>query len=329
MSRVGHFFGKLFSGPPGRHELTLRAYGKLPLYAEYRRLEVSPGAPTAFSRWLDEGRLAWVQSAPQGETRGHTRPTRVVLHWPDQREWVIANIWGSHDSLGRRFPFSLFVTCPPEKLGAGPAQRWAACAALHAQLNAAHGQLATLGTGGDFYRLYGQRVLTVPGDGLADRAAELRREAADLCFSTWISATDLENRRPGAWFAALLRRAEHWKAQPDTLRAAALSVPLARGPAFDAQALLWLEWVTVLARPLGQEPWLMLPAPQAPGPARLVVAFRELLPGDFQLLTTDIDAYDYVEHIHRLSEGAPPPAGPDVAAPSGPLLDALLRHARA
>ena len=44
MSRVGNFLGKLFSGQPdnGNHAL-LRAYGKLPMYAEYRRLELSKG----------------------------------------------------------------------------------------------------------------------------------------------------------------------------------------------------------------------------------------------------------------------------------------------
>ena len=164
MSRVGQFFGKLFSGHSSPGEVILRAYGKLPLYAEYRRLEVSPGLPTMFSQWLDEGRLAWMRSS-EDNAKGTTLATRVVLHWSVSREWLIANIWDSRDSLGRVFPFAFFIVCSPESLGNTLLERWTSCVAIHEFFDQAHAQLARVGTGGDFYRLYRQRAVpTQPPD---------------------------------------------------------------------------------------------------------------------------------------------------------------------
>ena len=79
------------------------------------------------------------------------------------------------------------------------------------------------------------------------------------------------------------------------------------------QAVLWLEWLSGLRPAANRQPSLVIPAPDAPGPARMQIVFRDLLPGDFQLLTTDAGGS----------------AGEDsdvkVATPSGSLLDALAR----
>ena len=324
MSRVGQFFGKLFSGA-GPDEAVLRAYGKLPLYAEYRRLEVSPGAPLVFSQWLDEGRLAWVRST-ENDPRGQTRSSRVALRWPDSREWIVANIWDSRDSLGRVFPLAFFVVCPPESLGKTRLERWISCAAIHEYLDREHTRLATLGTGGDFYRVYRQHPVPIRLPDLPQRAEELLARAREIEFAPWFQAADLPDIEPGAWFASLLRRAERWKAQPEMLAELGLSCPLAAGIPHSVQAAVWLEWVSTLPAVANKDPWLIAPSTRETGPARLHIVFRDLLPGDFQLLTSDATRYNYVEDLGTVGETA---VGGDaqvsIAAPSGSLLAALTR----
>ena len=97
---VGRLIGRLLGGDADKSDAILRAYGKLPLYAEYRRLEVSPGTPTAFSQWMDAGRLAWVRSPSKSET-GATRPSRLLIGLPDTKEAVVASVWDSRDSFER------------------------------------------------------------------------------------------------------------------------------------------------------------------------------------------------------------------------------------
>ncbi|RMF85807.1 MAG: DUF2094 domain-containing protein, partial [Planctomycetota bacterium] len=174
---VGEFIGKLFGGGDAdKNVAVLRAYGKLPMYAEYRRLEVAPGAPSQFSQWMDAGRLAWVRS-PQKSENGVTRPTRLMFRLPDAKEVVVASLWDSRDSLGRVFPFSFFIVCPPDALGANALERWASAVSIFATLERAHGELAQLGSGGDFYRLYAKRAVLLRPDDLDERVSRLLADA--------------------------------------------------------------------------------------------------------------------------------------------------------
>lgn len=325
MSRVGQFFGKLFAGQSGPQAALLRAYGKLPFYAEYRRLEVAPGVPTVFSQWLDEGRLAWVRSQEEG-ARGAMRTSRVALHWPEAREWIVASIWESRDSLGRQFPFAFFIACPPEALGDDRFQRCASCLAIHEEFDRLHGRLSVLGSGGDFYRLYAKQTLSTRLDDLAQRTRDLATEARQITFASWFAQTGIPSVQPGAWFGSLLRRAGRWVAQPGTANGLALSCPLARGTSYGVQALLWLEWLSSLRPFRKSEPSLILPAASAPDPPRIQIIFRDLLHDDFQLMTSDAPSYGYIEDLAQ-----PPAAGTgeddvaEVASPAGSLLEALLR----
>ncbi|MFH1745844.1 MAG: hypothetical protein ABIG44_02250 [Planctomycetota bacterium] len=327
MSRVGQFLGKLFAGQTDKNETILRAYGKLPLYAEYRRLEVAPGTSTSFSRWLDEGRLAWVRSKPEKE-RGSTRNTRVVFRWPDSRDIVLASIWDSRDSLGRIFPFVFFTVCPRESLGEHRLQRWAACLAMHERFSKSHARLAVLSSGGDFYRLYNKQIFPIRPDDVAKRAASLLEETRKITLEDWFEAAPLGDIKPGEWFASLLRRMERWKTQPESVKQLALSCPLAAGIPCDVQAVIWLEWVATLPGVDHIEPWLVLPPADAPAPRHMQVIFRDLIPEDFQLLTTDADTYGYVEDLAQMPSGATENSedGPATAMPSGSMLDALTRH---
>ncbi len=328
MAKLGSLFGKLFGTGTGRLELPLRAYGKLPLYAEYRRLEVAPGAPTSFSRWLDEGRLAWVRSAASSPA-GVMRPSRMMILPPDQRDFVLASIWDSRDSLGRPFPFCFFVVCPPASLGQNPHQQWAAADVIFSQFDALHAELHRLGRGGDFYKVYGKRTLIAAPEDVERRAAELWEKAGAIPADGWFARSHISSAdNPGDWYGSLLRRANRWRANPAGLADLAVACPVADGFAPSAQAVMWLQWLSGVVRRAGRPVQMIVPAPGAAGPALLHVLLRPLLPDDFQLLTTGDGRYGYVEQLAQV-----PPVSTDsgvlarVAAPTGPLLNWLAENA--
>ena len=317
---VGRLIGKLFGGDAGKHETVLRAYGKLPLYAEYRRLEVAPGAPTAFSQWMDAGRLAWVRS-PAKSDAGTTRTSRLLVGLPNTKEAIVANVWDSRDSLGRVFPFAFFVVCPPATLGRDPIERWVAAASIHCAFAQLHTELHSLGSGGDFYRFYQQRVITLRPEDLAERVSKLRAQAAEIAAKPWFEALSLDGDvAPERWFAGLLHRGQRWAAQPDSLAETAISCPLAKGFSYETQVVLWLEWLGGLFKKVGKTPWLVVPTESEQSAPTLNLVIRDLLPDDYQLLTTDDRTYGFVEHL-----SAPPAVDADEAPePADVTTDSLL-----
>jgi len=325
---LGSFLGKLFGGEGDRNPAVLRAYGKLPFYAEYRRLEVSPGTPTAFSRWLDEGRLAWVRS-PTRSPQGTTRASRLLIALPECREVVVASVWESRDSLGRVFPFSFFVVCPPEALGADPLQQWVAADAIHGLFAQLHAELHHLGSGGDFYRHYHKRAVPLRPDDADARLERFKAAAAAIVASDWFEAAALDHSiAPAEWYAGLLRRMRRWSAQPAAACELAVSCPLARGASYAVQVVLWLTWLGGLIRRTGRQPRLIVPAEGASPPGCLHVLLRDLMAEDYQLLTSDEAAYGFVEHL-AARPAFPPEAGPLplVEPPTAGLLDWFSRNA--
>lgn len=314
MSRMGQFFGKLFASGSGRQEAVLRAYGKLPMYAEYRRLEVSPGAPTAFTEWLDEGRLAWVRGTGDGQ-RGSIRHSHLVLR--QQREWIVASVWDSRDSLGRLAPFSFFVACPPDALGDDWLQRYAAAFVLHQYFDQLYGGLSSVGHGTDFYRLYQKRALPLRPDDLARRSEDLRQRAQQITAATFTPSLESIAGGAGVWFASLLEHARRWRSEAAALAELAVACPVTRSPEPAVQAVFWLHWLQSLRKSPDPAPNLILPCDG--GLARRVyLLVRDPLPGDFQLLTTDAAGYRYVQDL-----GAKAGADPaDSAAPSGAAVPA-------
>ena len=323
---VGQLIDKLFGGEGSKKQVVLRAYGKLPFYAEYRRLELSPGTPTAFSQWMDAGRLAWVRSPAKSET-GATRASRMLVGLPDTKEAIVASVWDSRDSLGRAFPVAFFVVSPPETLGSDPVERWVAASSIHRSFGQLYARLHSLGSGGDFYRLYQKHLITLRPEDLGERVRELREEAARIKVEPWFKALALDGEvAPAAWFAGLLRRAERWKSQSSGLADMAVSCPLARGIAYGAQVVLWLEWLGGLLKKTRKMPWIVVPLENDQCAPALNLVMRDLLPDDYQLLTTDDRSYGYVENLASLPavEGdAPPP--PDTPADS--VLTWFKQHA--
>jgi hypothetical protein len=325
---VGQLIGKLFGGDAGKNETVLRAYGKLPIYAEYRRLDVSPGTPTVFSQWMDAGRLAWVRS-PSKSATGSTRPSRLVIGLPGTKEAVVASVWDSRDSLGRAYPFAFFVVCPPEALGNDPLERWVSAAGIHRAFERLYAGLHSLGSGGDFYRFYQKHTILLRPEDLSERVRGLRDDATKIVTEPWFKAVSWDGEvAPPLWFAGLLRRAERWKTQPAALTDLAISFPLAQGFSYEAQVVLWLEWLAGLFKKIGKMPWLVVPTESERSAPALHLVVRDLLPDDYQLLTTDDRAYSYVEHL-----SSPPAANAGTAAipasdtPTDSLLAWLKQHA--
>lgn len=323
---VGDFLGKLFgagSGDGGRPvDAVLRAYGKLPIYPEYRRLEVSPGLPTAFSQWLDAGRLAWMRTPARHDGRA-THSSRLLLRLADSREVVVASLWDSRDSLGRIFPFTFFVTCPPESLGDTLIERWFAAAELHATFERYYGEIGTVAKGGDFYKFFQKRAVTLRSDLLGGRLAEAQRAAATINATDWVAAWSGSPEFDAAlWFSGLLRRADRWRTQPAVLDELALSCPLAPSIPTLAQTYCWLKWLEPLLTKLNRPIGIVAPAGSSPAvPAALQLLVRPVLPDDFQILTSDEPIYGFVEHASGLPTLAPdaPPLAPLPAAPTSLL----------
>ena len=300
---VGQLIDKLFGGDSGKNETLLRAYGKLPFYAEYRRLEVSPGTPTLFSQWMDAGRLAWVRSPSKSEA-GITRPSRMLINLPDSRETVVASIWDSRDSLGRIFPFAFFVVCPPENLGDDPIERWITTSSIQRRFEQLYAKLHTLGSGGDFYRLYSKHIIPLRPADLSDRAHALRDDAARIAADAWFKALSLgDGIAPGDWFAGLLHRSRRWKTHADALSEMAISCPLASDTPIDSQAVIWLEWIDALTKKGGKMYSVLLPLDGKQHAVTLNLIVRDLLPDDYQLLTTDDRSYGFVERLATVPDG--------------------------
>ena len=323
---VGQLIDKLFGGESGKNETVLRAYGKLPFYAEYRRLEVAPGAPTLFSQWMDAGRLAWVRSPTKSET-GTTRSTRMLINLPDSKETIVACLWDSRDSLGRIFPFAFFVVSSPENLGGDSIERWVTASSIHRRFEQLYAKLHSLGSGGDFYRLYRKHIIPLRPDDLSARATALRDDAARIVADAWFEALALgEGIAPGNWFAGLQHRSRSWKTHHDTLAQMAISCPLAHQVSIDSQTVIWLEWLDALSQKSAKMYSVLLPLDGKQHAAALNLIVRDLLPDDYQLLTTDERSYGFVERLATLPDGDAALEHTDQLAPTDTVLSWLKKQ---
>jgi hypothetical protein len=343
---VGRFIGKLFGGgETAKDEALLRAYGKLPMYAEYRRLEVAPGPPTVFSQWMDAGRLAWVQAAAQRGDPGAVVASRLAVQLPGVKELVIASIWDSRDTVGRIFPFCFFATCPPDALGADPVERWVAACSIFREFDRAHLEMSVLGRGGDFYRHYRGRTITLRPADLAEQVRSLMQQAAQIDAQTWFanagfaasndgdgatgeggSSGDAGSGRDGGvtakdWFSSLARRSARWRSQPADVSQIAVGCPLSKEAPADVQMALWLRWLEPFARHAHRPLAMIAPAGRETDGRAGYLVLRDIMPDDFQLLTSQAAEYGFMDDLARPS--AAPPDAASVVPPQGSLLSWL------
>lgn len=329
MAKRSPFLGGIFGGRNDRPAALLRAYGKLPAWAEYRRLEVAPGPAATFSRWLDNGREAWLRSNTHSEN-GRTHASRLLLGVPDSREVIVASVWDSRDSVGRVFPFTFFVMARPEELGSDVLQLWTSALSIFGTFEALHREASRLGPKDDFAQVFGRREIPLQGDDLPAAASRLHAAAATIRAENWMRGALPAALHPADFASGLLRRRRRWSAPGADVRQLALACPLSGDLPYSQQALLWLVWLGPLVSGRGFPLRLLCPADGAGGPAALHVLLRDLLPDDFQLLTSDEPAYGFVERLSIV-----PPLSVDSGMvdipqpPSGPLLVWLHQHALA
>jgi hypothetical protein len=72
--------------------------------------------------------------------------------------------------------------------------------------------------------------------------------------------------------------------------------------------VLWLEWLGGLFKKIGRAPWVVVPPEDERAAPTLNLVIRDLLPEDYQLLTTDDRSYNYVENLTSpptVESGAP------------------------
>jgi hypothetical protein len=129
------------------------------------------------------------------------------------------------------------------------------------------------------------------------------------------------------WYGGLLKRAKRWKSRPESAGELALTCPLARGRSWDAQIVLWLEWLGGLTQKLGRSPWVVVPADESTHPARFSLLTRGLLENDYQLMTTDDVSYGFVEILSQPHVGADAESPSTADVPAGSLLTWLKEHA--
>lgn len=333
MGRLGGFIRGMFGGPakdepPPTGDLLLRAYGKLPFFPEYRRLEITPGAPTVYSQWMDAGRLAWCRSPTKSE-HGVTRPSRIVLRLPECKEVVVASVWDSRDSAGRVFPFSFFVVCLPELLGNDSTEQWVAARGLHLSFDKAYAELSGFSAGGDFYRLYSRRYLPPRPADLLEQVAGLRQEAAAMPSLDWFRAWAPDGKLdPTVWFANLEKNAAGWRAGESAANLA-VSCPLASGYSYPAQTICWLTLLSGVAGRSGKPLTFIGPGTESPEGASLHFVIRDPKPDDFQLLSSDAGRYGFVENLATVPapSASIEPATATTAEPGVPLLEWMYRNA--
>lgn len=328
MSRVGQFFERLFAGPAGKNAGLLCAYGKLPYYAEYRRLELAAGTPTTYAHWLKDGQLAWARARDEADAIGTVGPVRVLLRLPDARQLVIASLWDSRDSQGRPFPFSFFTTALPGSLGPDLPTRFGSVQTHYASFDHEYRQIPELRQGGDFYRMFRKRTLPLLPDDISSRLARAEQAALAIPADAWFAGAGIKHVDAGSWFSTLARRARIWRQDSRALADSAMGLPLAAGFPYEAQVGVWVRWIADFAGAIDQMPSLIMPAGNADKPATFYVIYRDLLADDYRLLTSDAEGYEYVE---RLAQALPNGSGfgGDSAPIEGPLLRWLRRNAGA
>jgi hypothetical protein len=191
------------------------------------------------------------------------------------REWVIARLWDSRDSLGRKFPFCFFVVCPQGDIGDGPLERLGATVHYARAFDAAWRERGSL-SGRDFAKVYGDFAIEPPPERAAAETAELRRAA-----ETWESGADVGDPIAIGVSAAAGRIGE--LRQPGAVRR--FCGALSEAGAAEAQAAAWLSWLEPALRAASVPAWCIFnDTVGATARPRVSVGLSELEPADYDAL---------------------------------------------
>lgn len=299
MTSVGKMLKGLFSSGP-HDSAVVRAYGKLPMSPEYRRLECDRGVAASFSRWIDTG---WGQARTRDQ-HSKMMPARFCGLFPGQKEHVTASFWDSRDSGGREFPFTFFLTVLRNSLGPDGPSRFAQVLGLWDAIEAMRGELAELARGKRFDAIYRDRHILLAKETVdEDRRALIRQvEAIPLgdfaeALAQRVGTSDLQN-----WLEMLSQSLPRWK---DQMRDTGLAIRCPISPRWSpaAQVIAWIQWLetnldgrawpdTIIMPQLGRAE-----AGETDDSPEAVLLFRDLTAEDFQLLTNWASAYEYADSV--------------------------------
>lgn len=277
-------------------ELPLSLYGKLPVYKDFLRVNVTGPEATALRAWLDRG-FSRFWEADDASRDVDLLPHGFLLHLPGAEGVVLGRLRGSHDAGGlRRFPLAVFVTQPA---GKGAARTLALLHFLGQSLSALLAADQALASATGVEALYDRaRELTLCGavsdseDVLAGLGEELRdRSEADLASALYGPAADR------LWPA--LRRLLARGAGSGRL---AVRLPTTGELPLVTQALLWAS--VLVGQEARKAPPVSVMLPLTDPAAGLVLLQRELRPDDALAFNPDGRSFEFVEDLRHQVPGA-------------------------
>ncbi len=109
-------FEKIAEALGFNQNILICCYGKLPVYKDFIFIGTDAREIYHFKEWIDKGfgtgwnvHCQWNECMPLAVSKPH----RILMAFPQQRNVVVASIWDSSDTGGlRRFPFAFFVVLP-------------------------------------------------------------------------------------------------------------------------------------------------------------------------------------------------------------------------
>ncbi len=299
MARFNPPTGRLLQtllGGPRKVELPLSLYGKLPVYKDFLRVNVTGTEATALRAWLDRG-FSRFWEADDACRDVDLLPHGFLLYLPGAEGVVLGRLRGSHDAGGlRRFPLSLFVTQPAGK-GAGRT-----LSLLHFLGQSLSALLAA-----------DQALAGATGvEALYDRARELTLCGAVSDSEDVLSNLrgELEDRSEADFASALYGPAADrlWPSLRQLLARSggngrlAVRVPTTGDLPLVTQALLWVS--VLIGREARKAPAVSVLMPLTDPAAGLVLLQRELRPDDALLFNPDGRDFEFVEDLRHQVPGA-------------------------
>lgn len=309
-----------FGKSSGEQVLPLLCFGKLPVARDFLRSRGSD-AGERFAHWLN------ASDRLQGKTLTIPGERRVLFLPGSSTHFVVAVVWGSADSFGRRrFPFGLFVEPTRALLESNVLRPFAICEQMFVRLQNEYSVLSAARSPAEFYkRLRSCQVYVGDGADEARGADALLRSTMAREFATALFGDgDAGARRWGRllWRLWLASGGHDAATVVPTL---AVCLPLAAGMPPVVQAESWLQLLRQRAGRADLVPTAMF-GPHTGNDAasgRLCLWFREPRESDIVALGDGIGSAAIVD-LTSEADGAPTDEAEDPAADESTFVVAAI-----
>ncbi|MFQ5503419.1 MAG: hypothetical protein ACE5F1_01325 [Planctomycetota bacterium] len=265
-------------------QVSLSAYGKLPLSKEYLRFQCFGAQASRYRAWVDEGHEhAVARGGKAAQLSG--RIWRLLLFLDETAS--VATIRASSDGL-RSFPFSCYSALEARSLPGPPSRNLARLLGLWTELEACNEEASRMADPSAFQELLGARTLSPIEAARPDAPDALDREPIELFCRALFGGEEGAEALPR--FLWRLRQACAQLDRSRTPGVPALRLPLARGRDPGGQAMVWLRFLEanrwIPAAPVS----LAYPA-ETREEGRLWVLSRPGRAEDLALLGTDAEGF--------------------------------------